>query len=128
MKRSVLPMCLLTLVGVVSVVLAPADGAAAASSAQAPTADVSQGKTLFLNNCSLCHGPNGDGKGPNAATLNPPPANFTTPKFWSGDVAKKIRNAVKNGKGLMPPANLKDDEVQAVMTYMSVTFKAGATR
>lgn len=35
-----------------------------------------QGQKLFLQNCSVCHGERGDGKGPAAATLKTPPANF----------------------------------------------------
>jgi len=35
-----------------------------------------QGEKLFLQNCSVCHGEKGDGKGPAAAALKPPPANF----------------------------------------------------
>ena len=35
-----------------------------------------QGQKLFLQNCSACHGEEGDGKGPAAAALKTPPANF----------------------------------------------------
>lgn len=34
------------------------------------------GRKLFLQNCSVCHGEKGDGKGPAAAALKTPPANF----------------------------------------------------
>ncbi len=34
------------------------------------------GSKLFLQNCSVCHGEKGDGKGPAAAALKTPPANF----------------------------------------------------
>lgn len=37
---------------------------------------LTQGAELFSQNCAVCHGENGDGKGPAAATLQPPPANF----------------------------------------------------
>ena len=39
-----------------------------------------KGNALFLQNCSVCHGEKGDGKGPAAAALNPPPANFLDKK------------------------------------------------
>ncbi len=35
-----------------------------------------KGKALFVQNCSICHGERGDGKGLAAAALKPPPANF----------------------------------------------------
>ena len=36
-----------------------------------------RGKTIFLDRCVGCHGINGDGKGPAASFLSPPPADFT---------------------------------------------------
>jgi len=38
-----------------------------------------QGRKLFLQNCSVCHGEKGNGKGP-AAALKTPPANFLDKK------------------------------------------------
>lgn len=45
----------------------------------APTAppDVARGASLYAQNCASCHGAAGDGKGPNAAGLDPPPIDFT---------------------------------------------------
>jgi mono/diheme cytochrome c family protein len=41
------------------------------------TADeVAQGKALFMRYCASCHGPNGAGDGPLAASLSTPPANL----------------------------------------------------
>ena len=39
-------------------------------------ASIQQGQKLFLQNCSICHGEQGDGKGPAAAAMPTPPANF----------------------------------------------------
>jgi cytochrome c oxidase cbb3-type subunit II len=36
-----------------------------------------RGKEVFLDRCVGCHGLNGDGKGPGARFLSPPPADFT---------------------------------------------------
>ena len=36
-----------------------------------------RGKEVFLQRCVGCHGMNGDGKGPGASFLSPPPADFT---------------------------------------------------
>lgn len=45
----------------------------------APSAppDLSRAKLLYADNCAACHGLNGDGKGPNAGALKPPPTAFT---------------------------------------------------
>lgn len=40
------------------------------------SASVATGQSLFAQNCVPCHGQNGFGDGPLAATLNPPPADF----------------------------------------------------
>ena len=37
---------------------------------------ISEGKTLFLANCASCHGNQGEGDGPAAAGMSPPPANL----------------------------------------------------
>ncbi len=82
-----------------------------------------QGKTLFLEKCQLCHGASGQGNGPAAAAYNPKPANFTDLNFWKGDVEKKIAETIKNGYKVMPPVDLKPDEIKAVIEYMEHTFK-----
>ena len=41
------------------------------------TQNLLRGKEVFLQRCVGCHGLNGDGKGPGAAFLSPPPADFT---------------------------------------------------
>jgi high-affinity iron transporter len=38
--------------------------------------DAARGDALFAQNCATCHGAAGDGKGPMAAKLNPPPIAF----------------------------------------------------
>ncbi|AMK20211.1 MULTISPECIES: cytochrome c/FTR1 family iron permease [Sphingobium] len=39
--------------------------------------DLSRGAKLYAENCASCHGMNGDGRGPDAAKLDPPPIAFT---------------------------------------------------
>ncbi|MFL5962959.1 MAG: cbb3-type cytochrome c oxidase subunit II [Gaiellaceae bacterium] len=41
-------------------------------------ANLNRGKEVFLNRCVGCHGIAGDGKGPGAKFLSPPPADFTS--------------------------------------------------
>lgn len=56
-------------------VAAPAADAKVLAAALSPEAK-KEAEDLFSTRCALCHGPNGDGKGPTAAALNPPPRNF----------------------------------------------------
>jgi cbb3-type cytochrome c oxidase subunit II len=41
-------------------------------------ANLNRGKAVFLDRCVGCHGIAGDGKGPGATFLSPPPADFTS--------------------------------------------------
>ena len=92
--------------------------------AQGPTtAEAAEGGQIFNHRCAGCHGQDGEGKGPAAVAFNPKPTSFHNPTFWQGDVAKKITDAVKNGKGQMVPLSLSDAEIKAVIDYMSQTFK-----
>jgi mono/diheme cytochrome c family protein len=53
---------------------------------------LSQGKKLYEQNCTTCHGPKGDGKGQLGGALKPTPTNFTFPlKEWpitKGEMSK----------------------------------------
>ncbi len=82
-----------------------------------------KGKKLFEEKCQLCHGAKGEGNGPAAVAYNPRPANFTDPNFWKNNPEKKIAEAVKNGYKIMPPVDLKPDEIKAIIDYMENAFK-----
>jgi len=47
-----------------------------ATASTAGTADVAQGRALYLQNCASCHGRSADGKGPVAPALSTPPTNL----------------------------------------------------
>ena len=83
----------------------------------------SQGKELFAEKCAICHGADGKGNGPAAAAFSKPPADFTNPGFWQGDVDKKISDTIRNGHAPMPAFSLSSDEIQAIITYMKQSFK-----
>jgi len=72
---------------------------------------LSQGKKLYEQNCSTCHGPKGDGKGQLGAVLKPPPTNFTKPlKGWpytKGD-SNKVFEVIT--KGIPDSAMVKWDQ------------------
>lgn len=88
-----------------------------------PVAALAQGQQIFDNHCAICHGKDGKGNGPMSSGFSPPPANFTSSSFWQGNVAQKITNTVKNGKGGMPPVNLTSSQIKAVINYLEHKFK-----
>jgi mono/diheme cytochrome c family protein len=81
------------------------------------------GKKIYDDKCAGCHGEKGDGKGPLSATFSPPPGPLTDPKFWQGDVNKKISDSITKGTKQMIPIDLKPDEIKAVTAYMKKAFK-----
>jgi len=55
------------------------------------------GKMLYTINCASCHGPDGQGNGPRAVGLNPPPRNYKTETFKFGNDIVSIRNTILQG-------------------------------
>jgi mono/diheme cytochrome c family protein/predicted small secreted protein len=45
--------------------------------------DPAKGKTVFMDKCSPCHGPEGKGDGPAGAAFNPKPRNLTDASYMS---------------------------------------------
>lgn len=54
---------------------------------------------LYVHYCAQCHGPKGDGKGPNAEGLTVAPKNHTDPKEMGKLSDKDIFTAVNEGGG-----------------------------
>ena len=53
--------------------------------------------SLFGDRCAVCHGPNGDGKGPGSANLNPKPVDFRDRKWQHSVTDEKIAKAIVYG-------------------------------
>ena len=115
----------------------PADGGAGKAGVDAiPRADkpgydrlhLTHGRDVYLRQCAGCHGTSGDGKGPAAAHLVPPPRDYRNGvfKFTSTPRGSKPRRddlrriLVYGAKGTSMPAFrfLPDEEREAVIDYV----------
>ena len=54
---------------------------------------------VYAHYCTQCHGPKGDGKGPNASALTVAPRNHTDPKDMGKLSDKDIATAIEEGGG-----------------------------
>ena len=100
-------------------------GAVLFAQAAASADQFQKGKTLYEDKCMLCHGVKGNGKGAAAAAFSPAPADFTTQAFWKKkkDMEQFISTTVKKGYPPMPAFDLAPDQIQAIIDYITHTFK-----
>jgi hypothetical protein len=106
--------------GVVMILLGAILGWAVTSIARA----FDSGREIYEEKYLMCHGKLEDGKGPGAAISRKPPINFSSSNFWDDeDVVQMITNSIKNRRGEMPTLHLTSEEVNAVIDYMSRSFK-----
>ena len=81
------------------------------------------GKSMFDGKCAMCHGNDGKGNGPAASSFSPAPKDFTTPAFWQTMTRAKIKDTIENGRGSMPPIELSNSQMNAIIDYMEQAFK-----
>ncbi len=88
---------------------------------------LSQGKKIYEQTCSPCHGPKGDGKGPAGAVLKPAPTDFTKPsKEWPntkgdpGKIFEVISKGIPNS-GMVAWSQYSEKERWA-LTYTVTEF------
>jgi high-affinity iron transporter len=72
-----------------------------------------RGRTLFTQNCVVCHGVLGRGDTPQAALLKPPPANFWNPEIADSLTPFRVANTVRfgvQGTAMVPFVQLTDED------------------
>ena len=83
--------------------------------------DLEAGATLYAQECSECHGPNGQGDGERAAEISRPIADLTDPIELTSLSDDVLYNIVTEGQGEQMPAfaaDLTDDQRRDVVRYL----------
>ncbi|MDX2011902.1 MAG: c-type cytochrome [Myxococcaceae bacterium] len=79
--------------------------------------DVARGKALFAERCAVCHGDTGAGDGVVAASLSPPPADFTRARFSTGRLLHVLREGVP-GTAMPAQPGLAPADRAALIAYV----------
>ena len=104
----------------------------ASDSRVSPRRNPQAGRTLYNQNCAVCHGSSGKGDGVAAAGLNPKPANFADPTRQTAMTeAKQIQIVTAGGPSeklspIMPGFGeaLTEQQIRDVVAFIRDTFLA----
>jgi high-affinity iron transporter len=107
------------------------DHLASLSSAFEPheTPDPGRGQALFLQHCAACHGPQGEGNGPQAAQLRPPPADLHDPRVAEWLSPSRIASTTEfgiPGTAMAPLPQLTDEDRWQVAFFAASLVHQGA--
>ncbi len=88
-----------------------------------------RGKELYEEDCTLCHGEYGDGKGM-AVGISPPPADFTDTEWKYGGELEEIFRIISNGipGTMMPPWVQLPETDRWALTYYVKAFSEGGVK
>lgn len=109
---------------VVSAALVATVAAAPAKPPARTPALLATGKAVYEGTkagCAACHGVTGEGNGPVAFAVKPPPRNLVKEPFKNGDSVERIYDTVTNGlpnTRMVGYPNLSDDERWALAYYV----------
>ncbi|MSR82986.1 MAG: cytochrome c [Candidatus Latescibacteria bacterium] len=92
---------------------------------------VAQGRKLFMaNGCNVCHGPEGQGDGPVARSLNPKPRDFAELSAYKRgpgleQLEETIEKGLTTGQGIMPafPNIAPEDRHRVALFIQSLQSK-----
>ena len=89
--------------------------------------DAAKGEKIFKANCVVCHGDKGDGKGPAAAGMTPPPRNFTSATEMKGIDDARLHKSIVEGRPGTPMVGfgktLKPVDIDDVIAYIAAFLK-----
>ncbi len=85
-----------------------------------------RGEHLYQKNCAFCHAADGTGKNWIGSFMTPHPRDLTETRFMSGMTRVRLRRTIREGlpNTSMPAwrSVLKDDEIDAIVAYVSRAF------
>jgi len=90
-----------------------------------------EAKQMFATVCAACHGIDGTGNGPAAASINPKPRNYTDPAWQASVTDDDIRKIILQGgqavgKSPMMPAQAQlKDKPEVVSGLVSIVRSFG---
>ncbi len=93
------------------------------------TGDYKRGRTFYMKNCYTCHGRRGDGRGPRASFIKPPPRNFLGERSRQTLNRPALYRAIFNGiNGTVMPAwsrVLDEQQIADVAEFVFQEFIQG---
>ena len=99
----------------------PQDGGQASAAKKAGPESLAKAKKLYEMDCALCHASTGDGKTDLAKDMQLTLLDWTDPKSLSSMSDQALFDAIRKGKGKMPPeddSRAKNEEVRGLVTYI----------
>lgn len=90
------------------------------------TAKEKRGEALYQSNCAFCHAATGTGRNWIGSFMEPHPRDLTDPKFMKDMTRQRLAHTIREGLAntSMPAwkSVLKDDEIEAIIAYISRVF------
>lgn len=91
----------------------------------AGSADLANGKKVYLDKCARCHGNSGKGDGPKAETLEKKPADYTDKKKMGEFTDAQLKKITLEGKQPMPAyqGKISDKDLEDAIGYIRTFAK-----
>ncbi len=93
-----------------------------------PAATLNRGAEAYMRSCRPCHGAEGDGRGPQAVGMDPPPrdlrlgvisfASVASGALWRDEDLVRVVRGGLGGTGMRAWKDLSDDELGAIVQFV----------
>jgi putative copper export protein len=109
--------------GILALSLIPTKGEGTGNPIESTPQSIARGQSLYTQNCSSCHGINGDGKGPDAPNLAVAPVDFRLHIPYHQDTF--FFNVISSGLGTIMPAwstTISEEDRWNIINYLHSAF------